>query len=92
MQRGSPADAMRERIHQQHERNRVTVGGVEDLADVSWYTGREQGRSSIELMDVILQHLGRTRPIRPAETEGGAIGAQIKLTVEETEPRGDDPA
>jgi hypothetical protein len=77
MQRGSAVDPMRERIHQLHERNRVTVRGVEDLALVSRSGRGEQGRGGIELMEVVLQRLARTGPVRPAETKGGAISAQI---------------
>lgn len=51
---------LHERVHQPHERNRATVGGVEDLADVSWSACGEQGRGGIDLMEVILQCPERT--------------------------------
>ena len=75
MQRGSPADSTRERIHQLGERNCVTVGGEQDPSDVSCFGCSEQGRGGIDLMEVVLQGFARTGPVRPAETKGGAIGA-----------------
>ena len=70
-----------------HERDGATVGGVERLARVPSSGGGQQSRSRVELVDVILPRVGRTGPVRPAETKGGAIGAQISAlrTVEVAE-------
>ncbi len=77
MQWGSPPDAIRKRIHQPHERSRDTIGSVEYFSDVSWSGCGEQRRGGIELMEVILRCIGWPRPVRPPETKGSAIGAQI---------------
>ena len=74
MQRGSSADAMRERIHQLSERNRVAVGCVQNLSRVRGPGGSEQRGSGIELVEVVLPRAA-AGPVRPAEMKRGAIGA-----------------
>jgi hypothetical protein len=77
MQWGSPTDPMRERVNQLHERDRMTVRGIENLARVSRFGSGEQCRGSIELVEMVLQRLAWTGPVRTAETKGDAISAQI---------------
>ena len=73
MQGRSPTDAMCERVHELRKRNRVTVDCVEDLSRVQGSGSSKQGRSGIELVEVVLPRLARARPVRPAEMKRGSI-------------------